>query len=89
MLYIFVCLRPSCSKRADAIKVISGLIHDKNPHVKFATNSEFDQIEGKSDKELAQEGSKYANFYQTEEESKDKTPDNPEEQGQENSKNDS
>ena len=66
MLYFFVCLRPSCSKRADAIKVFSGVIHDKNPFVKFATNSEFDQVENAKDKDLMTEGSKYAHYYEEE-----------------------
>ena len=67
MLYFFVCLRPSCSKRADAIKVISGVIHDKNPFVKFASNAEFDQVEHAKDKDLMAEGSKYAHYYYEEE----------------------
>ena len=69
MLYMFVCVSEQCIRSPDSFHVLRCIIHDKNPHIKFATDDEYNQIYKKGDHALQTMG-KWAKFYdedQTEE----------------------
>ena len=56
MLYMFVCVSEQCIKSSDSFHTYSCVIHDKNPHIKFASDDEYNQIYKKSDQALSTTG---------------------------------
>ena len=62
MLYMFVCVSEQCIHSPDSFQAIRCVIHEKNPHIKFATDDEYNQIYKKGDQALQTTG-KWMSFY--------------------------
>jgi len=62
MLYMFVCVSEQCIHSPDSFQAFRCVIHDKNPHIKFATNDEYNQVYKKGDKALTT-GADYKDFF--------------------------
>ena len=41
MLYLFACISPQCIKRSDCVKAFRGIVHDRNPNIRFATDEDY------------------------------------------------
>ena len=52
MLYLFACVSPQCIKRSDCVKAYRGLVHDRNPHVTFVSDEDYNFVIERSDASL-------------------------------------
>jgi len=61
MLYLFACISPQCIKRSDCVKAYRCVVHDKNPHVTFATDADYKFVLDRGDASL--KTSRYSAMY--------------------------
>ena len=61
MLYVFACVSEQCIGKPNCVRVFRALVQDKNPMVKFLSDTEFNQIANKTDEVLMT--SKFAHYY--------------------------
>jgi len=52
MLYIFTCLGEACIDSESNVKCLSAVVPNENKHLKFAADSQFSEIVGKTDNQL-------------------------------------
>ena len=52
MLYLFACVSPQCIKRSDCVKAFRGVAHDRNPHVTFVSDEDYNFVIERSDATL-------------------------------------
>ena len=52
MLYLFACVSPLCIKRSDCVRAYRFLNHDRNPHVAFVSDDDYNFVVNKPDESL-------------------------------------
>ena len=52
MLYLFACVSPQCIKRSDSVKAFRGVIHERNPHITFASDEDYNFVIERNEKTL-------------------------------------
>ena len=65
MLYLFACVGPQCIKRSDSVRAFRFVNFDKNSHVQFASDQDYDYVVDRPDATLRT--SMYADMYEMDE----------------------
>ena len=52
MLYLFACISPECIKRSDSVRAFRQVNHDRNSHVTFASDEDYNFVIDRSDTNL-------------------------------------
>lgn len=66
---MFACVSPQCIKRSDCVKAFRGVAHDRNPHVAFVSDEDYNFVIERSDATL--KTSRLADMYTLQNNEKD------------------
>ena len=69
MLYLFACVYPACLKRSDCVRVFRGIAHDRNNHIQFASDEDYNYVIERAEATL--QTSRFAHMYDEDDEAGD------------------